>query len=109
MARPIWKGHISFGLVNIPVTLYSAESRTDLKFHLVDSKNKARIKYERVNEATGEEVPWDRIVKGYEFDDKENYVLLGDEEFKKADVQADSDRGTGRFHPGRADELHVLR
>lgn len=89
MARPIWKGHISFGLVNIPVTLYPAERRSDLKFHLVDSRNKAKIRYERVNEATGEEVPWDQIVKGYEFDDdNENYVLLNDEDFKKADVEA---------------------
>jgi len=88
MSRPIWKGHISFGLINIPVTLYSAEQRSDLTFHLIDSKNKAKIRYERVNDATGEEVPWNRIVKGYEFDDSENYVLLKEEDFKKADIKA---------------------
>ncbi|MGZ3613323.1 MAG: non-homologous end joining protein Ku [Thermodesulfobacteriota bacterium] len=88
MARPIWKGHISFGLINIPVTLYSAEKRSDLNFHLIDSRNKAKVRYERINEATGEEVPWNRVVKGYEFDDKENYVLLGEEDFKKADIKA---------------------
>ena len=75
MARPIWKGHISFGLVNVPVVLYSAERRADLSFRLIDSRNSARVRYERVNEETGEEVPWDRIVKGFEYDDG-NYVLL---------------------------------
>ena len=83
MARPIWKGHISFGLVNVPITLYSAEQRADLRFHMVDSRNAARVRYERVNEATGEEVPWDKIVKGFEYDDG-NYVLLSDEELERA-------------------------
>jgi DNA end-binding protein Ku len=83
MARPIWKGHISFGLVNVPITLYPAEQRGDLSFHLVDTRNSARVKYERVNEVTGEEVPWDRIVKGYEYNDG-NYVLLSDEELEGA-------------------------
>ena len=69
MSRPIWKGHISFGLVNVPVVLYSAERRVgDLSFRMIDSRNSARIRYERVNEETGEEVPWDKIVKGYEYD-----------------------------------------
>jgi DNA end-binding protein Ku len=83
MSRPIWKGHISFGLVNVPVVLYGAERRTDLSFRLIDSRNAARIRYERVNEETGEEVPWDKIVKGYEYDDG-NYVLLSDEEIESA-------------------------
>lgn len=83
MARPIWKGHISFGLVNVPITLYSAEQRADLSFHMVDSRNSARVRYERVNEATGEEVPWDKIVKGYEYDGG-SYVLLSDEELERA-------------------------
>jgi DNA end-binding protein Ku len=86
MARPIWKGHISFGLVNIPVTLFSGEKRADLQFRLLDSRNQARVRYERVNEVTGEEVPWDEIVKGYEFDEG-NYVLLTDEDFEKAAVE----------------------
>ena len=64
MSRPIWKGHISFGLVNVPVVLNSAERRVDLSFRMIDSRNSARIRYERVNEETGEEVPWDKIVKG---------------------------------------------
>jgi DNA end-binding protein Ku len=84
MSRPIWKGHISFGLVNVPVVLYSAERRAgDLSFKLIDSRNAARIRYERVNEETGEEVPWDKIIKGYEYDNG-NYVLLSDEEIENA-------------------------
>src|SRR5215813_1108253 len=83
MARPIWKGHISFGLVNIPISLYSAEDRTDLSFQLLDSRDHAHVRYHRVNEVTGEEVPWDRIVKGYEYDDG-NYVLLSEEELENA-------------------------
>jgi DNA end-binding protein Ku len=84
MARPIWKGHISFGLVNVPVVLYSAERRAgDLSFRMIDSRNSARIRYERVNEETGEEVPWDKIIKGYEYEDG-NYVLLSEEEIKNA-------------------------
>lgn len=85
MARPIWQGQISFGLVNVPVALRPAEVRTDLSFRLIDSRNTARIRYERVNEETGEEVPWDKIVKGFEYD-KGNYVLLSDEEMERASV-----------------------
>jgi DNA end-binding protein Ku len=70
--------------VNVPVVLYSAERRAgDLSFKLIDSRNSARIRYERVNEETGEEVPWDKIIKGYEYSDG-NYVLLSDEEIENA-------------------------
>lgn len=86
-ARPIWKGAISFGLVHVPVTLFSMEKRFDLHFKLLDSRNKSTIRYERVNEATGEEVPWDKIVKGYEYS-KNNYVILEEEDFKNASVEA---------------------
>ena len=85
MARPIWRGHITFGLVNVPVVLHSAERRSDIGFHLIDSRDAARIRYERINEETGEEVPWDAIVKGFEYDDG-NYVLLSDEEMAQASV-----------------------
>lgn len=85
--RPIWKGSITFGLVNVPVTLYPAEQRSELRLHMVDSRNHSRVRYERVNADTGEEVPWDRIVKGYEYNDG-NYVLLSDEELKKAAPEA---------------------
>jgi DNA end-binding protein Ku len=86
MARPVWKGHISFGLVSVPVQLYPAEVRADISFHLVDSRNSARVQYQRVNSETGEEVPWDKIVKGYEYAD-ESYVLLSDEELASASVE----------------------
>jgi DNA end-binding protein Ku len=84
MPRPIWKGHISFGLVNVPVVLHAAERRAgDLSFRMIDSRNSARVRYERVNEETGEEVPWDKIVKGYEYEDG-NYVLMSEEELESA-------------------------
>lgn len=85
--RSIWKGAISFGLVNIPINLYPVEEDNDLKFHLIDSRDENKIKYKRVNEVTGEEVPWDNIVKAYEFEDGE-YVVMTDEDFVKADVSA---------------------
>ena len=81
MARSIWKGSIAFGLVNIPVGLTSAESRPDIQLHMVDSKNHARIRYERVNADSGEEVPWDRMVKGYEHDDGK-FILLSEEDLE---------------------------
>ncbi len=87
MARPIWKGYITFGLVNVPITLYTAESRQELSFHLLDQRNKARIRYQTVNEVTGEEVPRDNIVKAYEYEDGQ-YVILTDEDFQKALVEA---------------------
>jgi DNA end-binding protein Ku len=99
MARPIWKGSLSFGLVTIPVTLYSAENRQEeLHFSLLDKRNNARVKYKRVNEATGEEVPWDTIVKGYEYEDG-NYVLLGDEDFRRAAVEATQTVALEQFVP----------
>ena len=87
MARPTWKGNITFGLVNIPVVLYPGENRSDLSFRLLDSRNHARVRYERVNEVTGEEVPWDKVVKAYEYSD-DNYVLLTDKDFERAAVEA---------------------
>lgn len=85
--RAIWKGHISFGLVNVPVSLYSAEQRTDISFHLIDSRDFARVRYERVNADTGEEVPWDQVVKGYEFD-KDSYVVMQKEELEQVAPEA---------------------
>lgn len=78
MPRPIWKGHISFGLVNIPVVLYPADQKSELKFHLIDRRNKARVRYERINESTGKEVPWGEIVKGYENDDGDLVIINGE-------------------------------
>lgn len=87
MARPIWKGSISFGLVNIPVGLYPAESRRELVFHMLDSRDMASIHNRRVNERTGEEVAFEDIVKGYEYGPG-RFVVLGDEDFRQADVKA---------------------
>ncbi|HSB97942.1 MAG TPA: Ku protein [Spongiibacteraceae bacterium] len=79
MPRPIWNGVISFGLLNVPVALYTAEKRVDLHFRMIDSRSKKPIRYERVNAETGEEVPWKNIVKAFEYD-KGNYVVLSEEE-----------------------------
>ncbi len=87
MGRPIWSGSISFGLLHIPVILHSAENRTDLKFHLLDSRDNSRIKYARINEETGEEVPWNEIVKGYNYDDGK-YVLMEEKDFQQAAPEA---------------------
>jgi len=87
MARPVWKGHIGFGLVHVPVVLYPAEQRTDLQLHMLDSRDNARVRYERVNAETGHEVPWNTIVKGYEYSNG-NYVIMSDEELKRAVPEA---------------------
>jgi DNA end-binding protein Ku len=87
MARAIWKGSINFGLVNIPVALHSGEGREELSFRLLDRRNLAPVRYKRVNERTGREVPWDEIVKGYEYK-KGEYVVLTEEDFRRADVEA---------------------
>jgi DNA end-binding protein Ku len=87
MPRAVWKGQIAFGLVSVPVTLHSAEERVDIQFRLLDARDKARVRYERVNEITGREVPWDQVVKGYELDD-DNYVVVTDGEIKDAAPQA---------------------
>lgn len=83
MARAIWKGSISFGLLNIPVELMPAESRVDLHFRLLDQRNKARVRYERVNEETGDEVPWNEVVKAFEYH-KGSYVIVEEEDFRRA-------------------------
>lgn len=85
--RSIWNGAISFGLVNIPISLYSAEDTNELKFNYIDSRDENKVKYKRVNEVTGEEVPWENIVKAFEFEDG-NYVVMTDDDFVKADPVA---------------------
>lgn len=83
MARPIWTGTLSFGLLNIPVSLMAGERRTDLQFRMLDSRDNARVRYERVNADTGEEVPWKDVVKAYEYD-KNSYVVLEPEDLQAA-------------------------
>ena len=83
MARPVWSGTLSFGLLNIPVALMSGERRTDISFRMLDARNNAPIRYERVNAETGDEVPWKDIVKAFEYD-KGSYVVLEPEDIKSA-------------------------
>jgi DNA end-binding protein Ku len=85
--RAIWKGSISFGLINIPVGLFPAVRREDLKFRLLRSGDLSPVNYKRVAEADGKEVPWDQIVKGYEFE-KDKFVVLKEDDFKRVDVEA---------------------
>jgi len=99
MARPIWKGNLTFGLLNIPVTLHAAESRSELQFNLLDRRNMARVRYERVNEATGEVVPWEEVVKAYALESG-RYVTIEDEDFEKAAVQATRDIEISNFVDG---------
>lgn len=85
MAKAIWTGSIAFGLVNIPVKMYSAISETTLDLDMLDKADHAPIKYKRVNEKTGKEVEWKDIVKGYEING--NYVVLDDDDFEKASAE----------------------
>jgi len=87
MARAIWKGSISFGLVNIPIALYPATRREELKFRLLRKIDLSPVNYKRVAEKDGKEVPWDQIAKGYEYE-KGKYVVLQDEDFQRVDIEA---------------------
>lgn len=80
--RSIWSGAIGFGLVNIPVKLFSAVQQSDLDLDMLDKKDHSNIRFKRVNEKTGKEVAWENIVRGYNLDGQ--YVILSDEDFKKA-------------------------
>jgi DNA end-binding protein Ku len=80
--RSLWTGSISFGLVNIPIKLYSAVQSSNLDLDMLDKKDYSNIQFKRVNEKTGKEVAWGNIVKGYKVDNQ--YVILSDEDFKKA-------------------------
>src|SRR5690606_15409681 len=80
--RAIWTGAIGFGLVNIPIKIYSAIQSSSLYLDMLDRKDKSNIRYKRVNENTGKEVKWDNIIKGYMLNDK--YVILEDSDFEEA-------------------------
>jgi DNA end-binding protein Ku len=86
MARAIWTGSISFGLLNVPVRLYSAVSRKSVSFRELRASDSSRIRHRRVAEADGEEVPYDEIVKGYELT-PEQYVVLTRDELEELDPQ----------------------
>src|SRR4051794_8972075 len=88
MARGLWKGAISFGLVNVPVELFSAQKRSaEVDLTMLDKRDLAPVGYKRVNKASGKEVPWDDVVKGYEYED-DKYVVLSEEDFRRANPEA---------------------
>jgi len=84
--RPIWTGAIGFGLVNIPVKLYSATESSTLDLDMLDGKDHTNIRFKRVNEKTGKEVAWENIVKGYKMPNDE-YVVLSDKDFEMASAK----------------------
>jgi len=85
--RPVWKGSISFGLVTIPISLFPAVRREELRFRLLRASDLSPVNYKRVAQADGKEVPWDQIVKGYEYEEGK-FVVLKDDDFKRVDVEA---------------------
>src|SRR6188508_2466094 len=85
--RAIWKGTISFGLVNIPISVYPATRREEVSFRLLRDGDLSPVNYKRVAEADGKEVPWDKIVKGYEYE-KGKFVVLKEEDFQRVDIEA---------------------
>src|SRR5436309_2390875 len=87
MARPIWKAAISFGLVNVPVEVYPADQSHAISFSMLDKRDFAPIGFKRYNKKSGDEVPWGNVVKGYEYE-KDQYVVLTDEDFRRANVKA---------------------
>ena len=87
MARSMWKGAISFGLVHIPVELYPATSDNGLDLHMLDRRDFSPIGFKRYNKNTGKEVSWDDIIKGYEYATDE-YVVLSDEDLRRANPEA---------------------
>ncbi len=84
--RPIWTGAIGFGLVNIPVKIYSATESSNIGFDMLDKKDHSNIRFKRVNESTGKEVTWQNIVKGYKMPNDE-YVIVTDKEFEQASAK----------------------
>lgn len=87
MARAMWKGAINFGLVTIPVALHNATRTEELKFRMLRKGDMSPINYKRVAEVDGKEVPWEEIVKGYEYE-KGKFVVLNEEDFKRVDLEA---------------------
>src|SRR5258708_14158146 len=98
MAHPLWKGAITFGLVSIPVELFAAEERKEFKFSMLDKRDFSPVGYKRYSKKTGKEVAWDNIVKGYEYD-KDRYVVLSDEDFRRANVKASREIDIKAFVP----------
>src|SRR3569623_2381959 len=87
MPRSMWKGAISFGLVYIPVQMFSADKRHELDLTMVDKLYLSTVGYKRYNKSTGKEIEWDKIVKAYEYE-ADQYVVLTDEDLRRANVKA---------------------
>jgi len=85
--RALWKGAISFGLVNIPVELYPAEEKKEFKLAMLDKRDFSPVGYKRYSKNSGKEIAWNDIIKGYEYD-KDQFVVLSDEDFRRANVKA---------------------
>lgn len=85
--RPIWKGTISFSLINIPISLYPASHREDLSFHMLRASDLSPISFKRVAQSDGREVPWNQVVKGYEYEPGK-HVVLNEEDFRRVDIEA---------------------
>src|SRR5437868_6728220 len=85
--RAIWKGSISFSLVTIPIALYPATRKEELKFRLLRASDLSPVNYKRVAETDGKEVPWEQIVKGYEYE-KGKFVVLKEKDFRRVDLEA---------------------
>ena len=101
MARALWKGAISFGLVNVPVEIYPAEDRKSFSFSMLDKRDFSPVGYKRYSKKSGKEVEWQNIVKGYEYE-KGQYVVLTDEDFRRANVKATQTIDIQAFVPADA-------
>ncbi|HUH94816.1 MAG TPA: Ku protein [Casimicrobiaceae bacterium] len=104
MARALWKGAITFGLVTIPVELHSAEEHRAFKLAMLDKRDFSPVGYKRYSKKSGKEVPWEDVVKGYEYE-KGEYVVLSDEDFRRADAKASQAIEIRAFVP--AEEIPV--
>ena len=108
MARAIWSGSISFGLVNVPVRMYSAIDEKDLHFHLLHTKDDSRIGYEKICKKEGKAVPDDEIGTAYQVSDRK-YVYLTDEDFAAAEPTGPTLHRFDGLRPARRDRPHLLR
>jgi DNA end-binding protein Ku len=104
MAKTIWKGAISFGLVTIPIRMYTATEEKSFKFNQLHEKDGGRIKYKRACSVCGEEVTWDEITKGYEYE-KDHYVVLSEDEIERG-VHSSRTIDILKFVP--ADEIDAI-
>ena len=113
MPRATWEGQLIFGVISVPVALISGVKNSDLEFHLVDARDQSRIRYIRVNEDTGEEVPEGQVVRAYQYEDG-NYVLLNDQDFQQAaaesnrTIEIDSFVNSDEIDPAYFEKPYVL-